>query len=266
MSDVREVRFERLRRPELQTYAEQSAVVLIPIGAIEQHGPHLPVEMDIYAATAFSVEAARALDNVLVAPPIPWGLSNSHIDLGATITLRPATMLDLAMDITDSLVRSGFKRLVWVNGHNGNRPILSTIVYETKRLHGLSAAGITYYELALEAFNSARKSAVGGTGHACEFETSLLLYLNREAVGDFSSTSLPIVPLTSYDVRDITWPGPAAIGYTFAERFPDGVMGDPREANADTGRVIYDAALSAMIDFLKQYRAVGLVNDSAAKA
>jgi creatinine amidohydrolase len=265
MTDGREVRFEKLRRDELEAYAGRSTIVLIPVGAIEQHGPHLPVEMDTRAATTFAVDAARSLDDVLVAPAVPWGLSNAHIGLGATITLRPSTMLDLALDITDSLIRSGFKRLVWVNGHHGNRGILSTIVYETKRLHGLSAGAVTYYELALEAFNAARRSELGGAGHACEFETSLLLHLDPDAVGAYESISFPLVPLTSYDVRDISSMGPAMVGYTFDERFPDGVMGDPSKALPETGKVIYDAALPALVEFLEQFRSSWLVNESAAR-
>jgi len=104
--DAREVQLRRLAQPELASYADNDATVLIPVGAIEQHGPHLPVEMDVYAAEQVSAAAAREFDDVLVAPSIPWGLSHAHIDLGGTISIGPTTMLALAADVTETLLRS----------------------------------------------------------------------------------------------------------------------------------------------------------------
>ena len=254
----REVRFERLRRPELDGYASSDAVVLIPIGAVEQHGPHLPVETDTFAATACALECARSFDDVLVAPAIPWGLSHGHAELGGTLTLRPSTLLDLGVDLMESLVNSGFPRIVWVNGHAGNRPALGLLVYEAKRQWGLSVAALTYYELAAERFVAGRASALGGAGHACEFETSLMLHLDADRVGDASAVCHPVVPLTSHDFQDITVSGPAQVGFTFAERFPDGVAGEPGLATPELGRDIFRAACAALSDFVRELKSTPL--------
>lgn len=254
----REVRFERLRRPELEAYADAGAVVLVPIGAVEQHGPHLPVETDTFAATACALECARAFDDVLVAPPVAWGLSHGHAGLGGTLTLRPSTLLELGVDLMESLVRSGFPRIVWVNGHAGNRPALGLFVYEAKRRWGLSVAAVTYFELAAESFAAGRASELGGAGHACEFETSLMLHLDPDRVGDPSAVSRPVVPLTNHEFRDLTANGPAQVGFTFAERFPEGVAGEPGLGTAELGRDLYRAACAALADFVRELRSAPL--------
>jgi creatinine amidohydrolase len=262
----REVRFAKLRLPELNDYATRSATILIPIGAIEQHGPHLPVETDSLAATTLSIACAEAFDDVLVLPTVPWGLSNSHVDIGGTLTVRPTTLLDLGMDLTESLVRMGFGRIVWVNGHLGNRPFLGLAVYESKRRFGLSVGALTYFELGADEFNRIRRTAIGGTGHACEFETSLLLHLAPEAVAPYESHAYPVEPFTNFDFRDITHSGAASIGYTFKERFPEGVAGDPSAATAATGEAIFIACRDALISFVDQYQHVPVVVQSANQA
>jgi creatinine amidohydrolase len=249
-----QVHFRKLTQPQLQRHAENGATVLIPFGAIEQHGDHLPVDTDTYNAERFCFVAAEAFDDVLVAPAIPWGLSHAHIGRGGTLSLRPATCLSLIADLIDTMVASGFERIVLVNGHHGNKPMLALAVYEAKRLHGLSIGAVTYYDLAGDAFASARATAPGGSGHACEFETSLMLHFEPTAVGDHSAVSRPVEPRTASDFRDLLDPGSTAIGYTFAERFPEGVMGDPRAATAATGSVIFEAASTALIAFVDEFR------------
>jgi creatinine amidohydrolase len=250
----REPRLQKLTQPELADHAAGGATVLIPIGAVEQHGTHLPVETDVYNAEEVSLRAAREFDDVLVAPPIPWGLSHAHVGLGGTLSIRPTTFLSLAMDLTESLVAAGFERLVWINGHHGNKPVVALVVYESKRLHGLSVGGITYYDMAAEAFGGVRRSDVGGSGHACEFETSLMLHLRPEAVGEHTGVKRPIQERAPGDFRDLVQPGSAAIGYTFPERFPEGVMGDPTEASAATGQAILEASVGGLVAFLGAFR------------
>lgn len=218
----REALLQRLTQPEISAYAEAGGTVLTPVGAIEQHGPHLPVETDTFNAETISLAAAARFEDVLVAPSIPWGLSHAHLELGATLSISPTTFLSLAMDLTASLIAAGFQRLVWVNGHHGNKPITALIVYESKRLHGLSVGAVTYYDLAVEAFSEVRNSPVGGSGHACEFETSLMMSVRPDAVGDHGGARRPVVPRASRDFRDLADAGQVAIGYTFAERFPEG--------------------------------------------
>ena len=254
----RSVRFEQHTLHELRSASEREAVVLIPIGAIEQHGPHLPVETDTLLATRVCEGAATRLDDVLVAPPVPWGLSNAHVGLGGTLSLRPTTMFALSIDIIESLIRSGFTRQIWVNGHASNDPALAMVVYEAKRLFGISIGALSYFSLGDDTFERLRKTPVGGTLHACEYETSLMLHV-ASGIAD-TDVAHYIEPLTEFDIADGSQPGVARIGYTFAERFPEGVAGDPRSASEATGREVFDACVAGLAEFVTAFRNVDLVN------
>ena len=109
-----ERRWQKLRRDQVASEAERGAVLLLPIGAVEQHGPHLPLDTDIAAATAICERAAALLDEppALVLPPIPWGLSPYWLPFPGTLTLRPETILALVDDLGASVAAHGFRRLV----------------------------------------------------------------------------------------------------------------------------------------------------------
>ena len=103
--------------------ADGNAVAVIPIGAVEQHGPHLPVGTDYLAAedvTAMAVEKVKTDVPVLVLPTISYALSIEHIHVPGTLTLMPQTLINVLTDIGDSLLRLGVRKLVFVNGHGGN--------------------------------------------------------------------------------------------------------------------------------------------------
>jgi creatinine amidohydrolase len=248
------VRFSDLTRTELNALAERSAIVLVPIGAIEQHGAHLPADTDTFLAEHFALECARSLDYVIVAPAIPWGLSGNHVPLGATISLRPQTHLELLTDVAKGLLDSGFPNQVWINGHNGNRPTLALLVYECQVRWGVSIAAVSYYDFGMERYREIRRSPVGGELHAGELETSLMLALAPARVRGPVSGGALVEPLTSFDARDAASGGPAHIGYDYSRRFPDGVAGDPDAADEATGREVAQADLAGLLAFVEDYR------------
>jgi creatinine amidohydrolase len=126
------------------------------------------------------------------------------------------------------------------------------VVYEAKRQHGLSVGAITYYDLAAAEFGEARTSEVGGSGHACEFETSLLMHLAPDAVGDAQGIRRPIEARTPRDFRDLTDPGQTAVGTRSPSASP--IMGDPTVASGETGERIWEAAVSGVVEFLADFR------------
>lgn len=247
--------FGDLTRPELQALAARGAVVLVPVGATEQHGPHLPADTDTFLAHRFASDCAARLEDVIVAPPIPWGLSAGHTPLGATITIRPAIYSELLLDVAHGLADAGFHRQVWVNGHNSNRPALAILVYECQQRWGLSVAAVNYYDFGGKAYGEGRRSELGGEFHAGELETSIMLALDPARVGSTEGVGRLATPLTSYDFFDVAKPGPASIGFPYAKRFPDGVAGDPSTASAELGSSVAAADLEGLVRFVEEYRA-----------
>ena len=164
--------------PELRDFAARDAIVIIPIGATEQHGPHLPVMVDHRLATEAAYRAAALLDQaghpVLVTPTVWTGFSEHHMELGGTITIDLATMHGLMRGIVRSLVRGGFRRICILNGHGGNNAPLVAIVSElTVELH-IPLVSFTYYE-ADDAATRAILTTQSAVLHACEAETAMIM-------------------------------------------------------------------------------------------
>lgn len=163
----------RLTRDEVAEYAE-NGVAVVPIGSTEQHGPHLPMLTDTLLVEAV---VRRALDRLadgpavfVQAPTIPIGCSDHHL-FAAAVSLRTNTLRAVLTDVCDSLVGSGFRRIVIVNGHGGNDECVTLAVKELVLRHPVAAAACSYWQL-----------AGGSPGHAGRFETSLMLAAHPDLV------------------------------------------------------------------------------------
>jgi creatinine amidohydrolase len=247
-----------LRSPELAHRAGADPagwVVLLPLGAIEQHGPHLPVDVDIHCATEVCRAVAAADDRVLVAPPVPWGVSHSHMGFAGTISLRPETLLQLLRDVCGSILASGFRGLVLVNGHNGNKYMAGQVVAELPRAEGVFLGFVTYFDLALSEFRRLRHSPVGGEAHAGELETSLELFLRPERVSDDRPLQ-PVPAISESGFLDLAARGPLEHGFgPMARTFPRGVMGDAVSARAELGGSLFAAAVAGLAGIVTDARA-----------
>jgi creatinine amidohydrolase len=209
---------------------------VIPIGATEQHGPHLPVMVDHRLAYEVALRAARlvaAHEPIVVAPVIPYGMSEHHMSLGGTLTLDFATMQGVVRCICGSAIRHGFRRLFILNGHGGNVAALETIVAELTVAHRLPIACATYWQIA-EAEIAAVLERQRGVLHACEAETSMIMAVER---GDVDEEVLP-------QCRGELVPGASAIEgvnpgvYRWRQlgtRSLNGVIGDASVAGAEKG-------------------------------
>ena len=224
-------------------------VVLVPCGAIEQHGRHLPMDTDIRIASEFCRAAAESVRDevaVLVVPPLPFGISEHHMAFPGTLSVRPETFIAVLSEITECLVRHGFKRFILVNGHGGNQGALHVVAQKLRLDAG--AQHVYYFNewlLAAEAFERIRESPPGGANHACEYETSLYLEIAPQAVRvDRAVREMP-PPLVDGGVADLFVPGPYSWvqGRDFSV---SGVEGDPTLATAEKGRTLFAAAVGKL--------------------
>jgi creatinine amidohydrolase len=221
-----EARLARVWRDEAIARTAAGGAVLVPLGALEQHGPHLPVGTDAFLAEAVCVRAAgRAARDVLVAPALWSGFSPHHMGFGATVTLRPETLLALLRDVVASIATWCDAVLV-VNGHGGNRGPLTTLGLEDGPVRGAS-----YWELIGPELAELCGADHGSPGHAGQMETSLMLAVAPELVR---------AP-TAFEPVD-----PANTALLAVELGPSGVIGDPTAASAELGRALLDAAADAL--------------------
>lgn len=256
----RRFRLADLTYPEVQDALERPNVAVLPVGATEQHGPHLPLDVDVRIAETLSEAAAERVPDdvaVVVAPALPFGISEHHMRFPGSIALPAETFIDVVYEVGRSLVRHGFERLVIVNGHGGNIGALSVVAAKLRTAararHVLS---IAEWALAGEAFSAIRDSPPGGTAHACEYETSLYLHLRPEMVQmEKAVREVPYV-LVDGTLLDMFEPGPyeAAVGHDFSR---SGVTGDPTLATEEKGRRVLDAAAANLAVVLEQVARLG---------
>jgi creatinine amidohydrolase len=226
-------------------------VALLPTGAVEQHGPHLPLGVDAWIAEAVAAAVADRSDGVVVAEPLPYGSSFHHTAFPGTITLRPRTWIDSVVDVCRSLAAAGYVPVV-VNGHGGNRAPLQVALAELAELD-VRAWGLSYFELILdlpgELFGETRT-----TGHACATETSLLLHLWPEAV-DTAAIPAGGTPEGWPDLHMDGGTGTIHNNRGFHEVNPTGVIGKPSLASAEAGARLFDTAVTRVAEAVARIRA-----------
>src|SRR5919201_238863 len=215
---------------EVEALDRERTVAVLPTAAVEQHGPHLPLDTDTFLCTRV-VEAAAAQAQaggpVLVAPALAFGSSAHHMAFAGTLTLAPATFLTCVVDLCGSLVAHGFRRLLVVNGHGGNSALVREAVQQLAVDSRVLAAAADYWVLARETAAEVRDSPPGGMAHACEFETSLMLYLRPELVRtELVGREIP-EPRFAPERLDLVWPGPVAAGWRTHELSSFGVIAAP---------------------------------------
>ncbi|MCP5153229.1 MAG: creatininase family protein [Ectothiorhodospiraceae bacterium] len=235
-----EIEWHNLKAYELRERAAQDAILIVPCGSTEQHGPHLPVQVDALLATEVSKRAARLVAEeapVVVAPTVWCGLAEHHMALGGTITLDHATYHALLRCVCRSAVRHGFRRILLMNGHGGNINALNVIAGELSVELGAPIATGTYWTITgiAKAFREILEKQEN-VRHAGEAETSMLLALRPDLVDQEA--------MRTVEADQVALVGPTGIYRyrSFADITPAGVIGVPSAASAKKGERLLEAA------------------------
>ncbi|MCC7374148.1 MAG: creatininase family protein [Verrucomicrobiales bacterium] len=235
-----------LRWPEVGALPKSTPVV-IPVAALEQHGHHLPLFTDsmLLGEVVRRVEQ-RLKDQVLFAP-LQWlGNSDHHIDFPGTLSAPPRVYLDLLAGLAENFLRHGFQRLVFLNGHGGNDVPGRQVVFELRQKYrdrnDLLLLFATYWNLGpVPALGSGFEQKE--MGHACEWETSMILRLAPHLVGNFREAP-PVESSASFE--------PASRGWITKDRTAIGHIGRPHVASADKGETLFDGFAGNAVRFLER--------------
>ncbi len=220
--------------PAVQSLSKDTPVVF-PVAALEQHGRHLPLFTDsLLLGEVVRRAAERVGDRVLFAP-LQWlGNSDHHLDFPGTLSAPPRVYLDLLAGLLENFVTHGFKRLVIVNGHGGNDVPGKQTVFEVRQRHrhrdDLLLLFATYWGLGSDPRRADPGLKQTRMGHACEWETSMMLRLAPHLVGDLSRVE-PVEFGNPFE--------PATRGWVTKERTGPGHIGDPRSATAEKGEALF---------------------------
>jgi creatinine amidohydrolase len=242
--------WRKLRADQLREQARLNAIVILPVASLEQHGPHLPVEVDsmlgeeVAARTAAKVQAKG--QPVLVLPVLWTGLSEHHMSFGGTMTLDNAAFAALIEGVVRSVLRHGFRRIVLLNAHGGNENALRTITDDLTPKLGVPLVQFTYWYAAAVPIAKILETQ-GGLSHACEAETSMMMAVRPELV---ATDRIPLAKSnTSPDLADIAGGG-VYMWRSIGSRSGSGVIGNPAAATREKGEALFDAISSALADKL----------------
>jgi creatinine amidohydrolase len=250
-----EYRYEKLTWPEIDDAVEQNKVCLLSCGAVEQHGPHLPLDVDIVCPQGIAHRAGRQIpDKLLVMPPVFYGYTGHVLDFPGTINTHYETLIQQVLDITKSLAYHGFKKIILLNGHGSNMPNLELAARRTNLETDAECILLAWWRLLTidpKFLPSWRESKFpGGCSHACELETSMYLYLDGENVRQdkiksgtisFNDENSPFI------YSDAFGHGPAGLVSWTSSYSESGVLGDAELATAEKGRLACEESVKQLV-------------------
>jgi creatinine amidohydrolase len=257
-----EYRYEKLTWPEINDAVDLGKVCIVPCGAVEQHGHHLPLDVDLVCPLGVAYGTGREIpEKMLVLPIVAYGYTGHVMDFPGTINTDYEHFIHQVLDITKSLAYHGFKKIILLNGHGSNMPNLDLAARRTNLETDAECVVIAWWNLLTvdkDFLPSWRQSKFpGGCSHACELETSMYLYLDgdnvrkgliKSGVISFNEEQSP------FNWVDLFGAGPAATISWTSSYSKTGVLGDAELATAEKGRTAYEESVKQLTRFVTTFK------------
>lgn len=231
-----------------------SDIAVLPLGATEQHGPHLPFKTDTLIAQAVASRLQERLAGEIhldILPTEPVGYSIEHVDVEGTRTLGFSEALDRWIGIGAQLAERGVRKFVMLNAHGGNSPLMTIVATELRVRHAMLAVATSWTRFGYPAdIVSPREKALGI--HGGLIETSVMLAIRPELVDMEKARDFPSAQ-SRYETEftHLRAYGPHAFGWKMSDLSPDGVTGDALGATAQKGERILDQAVTGLADLVR---------------
>jgi len=216
---------------------------VLAVGSTECHGDHLPFGTDTLVAEHLAEAVAARVEGVMLLPPLPFGMSEHYAMFPVAISLSTETLMRVLRDVFDSLMAHGLRKLLIINGHDGNIPAIEAVSREFRVEHPEMRVAVleAWWETAAELLPEGTFEVWGGLGHGGEGETSMMLAVAPELVE--MSRARGVVPELPLHVQ---------VKWRFDELTSYGVTGDPTKATVEKGRMMRDALVELLISFLQE--------------
>ncbi len=233
----------------------QRLIAVLPIGAVEQHGPHLPMWVDSCTVTGVARRLAAALPQtspVLILPTQAVCKSDEHIDYPGTLTLSAETLIRVLTEIGASVARAGVRKFVLLNGHGGNVPVMDIVTRQLRIEHDMLAFSVNWFGFGMpEGIYSDVERNYGI--HAGDMETSVMLALDPEnvdmgAARDFRSKGQDLAARTSH----LGLGRSAKPGWKIQDLSPGGACGEAHLATAAKGEATLDYAIGKLVEAMEE--------------
>jgi creatinine amidohydrolase len=240
---------------EMQEVVKKQPVVVLPIGSVEDHGYHLPLDVDNFLISSICEEAAKRADgDILLMPLIPYGYETHHMDFPGTIDIRQEHLLNFVLDVTKSVAHHGFQRILIADGHGSNMPVLELVarrtILETEALCGC----FIWPSLDIEGIRKYRESDKAGMAHAAELETSVYLHLAPERVQMDKAVRDMNMPPSDFVWMDLLQGSPVRLMDWWTRFSKSGVSGDATVSTAEKGEKFFEAAVEGFLGLVREFK------------
>ncbi|WP_248928351.1 creatininase family protein [Paenibacillus hamazuiensis] len=234
-----------LKEMSWTTFAERKKhtdLVIIPAGACEVYGPHLPLGSDSFVAVQIAKRVADQV-NAIIGPTLEVGDSSMLDEFPGTITIRPESFKAYLNDVIDSLLKWGFKDFLFVNAHAGNVPIIAQLSYSLRERSDIRKAQIDYWRFLKSVDQGVLESGETAHSHAGEAGTSVMMYLHPELVD--TSKTMKVERKLKDSFPDIMKYGKLSANSEW------GTVGDSTIASAEKGKLLVDRSVERIVQFLE---------------
>ena len=242
---------------ELRDAAARKAVVIQPIGAMEQHGYHLPLNTDnLIVSRLCDAAGQRAPEEMLILPVIPYAFNAHHMDFPGVIAIQWDHVINYLIDVAVSVTHHGFDRLIFISGHGVNPPYLAVVANEVNVRTGALCASLLWTALAHNIAEVRESVVPGGMAHACELETAVVRYLDEERVRDDKVVDEMDFHQGHYLQMDLASATGVHLGEHWWSSFsPSGVAGEASKGTAEKGERMLERAAENLVALARELRA-----------
>jgi len=248
--------WEEMTTADFAALDASRVIAVLPVAAIEQHGPHLPVSVDAAINRAIVDAVVAALPDdlpVTFLPMMPVGKSNEHMAFPGTLTLTAETLIRLWTEIGESVARAGVRKFVMLNSHGGQPQIMSIVARDLRVRLGMFAVELSYWGVGMPEGLFPEAEAVHGI-HGGSSETSLMLHLHPDLVREAERRNFVAASVAMAERYRFLRPEGGGIGFGWQTQDlnPFGACGNALDADADRGRQIIDYVVPRLVDVLRE--------------
>jgi creatinine amidohydrolase len=243
---------------EARDVLDDNPIVLLPVGAVEEHGPHLPLDEDALVADRVAQEIS-ARTNSIVAPLMPYGYSPNLRGYTGTISLSHDTLTAVISDVCSELIRHGFRRIVIVDNNGGNASCTAEAAFKIRQDHGILVGGLYPWGLGYSLMKDQYDDALAAYGHGAEPELSAMMALFPEEVRSHRIPVGGLLPFEGWKPTDYLsaavpgHPGSGSVFWDFSSISPTGVTGDTSKASPELGLIWIERVIGLCVDFVREF-------------
>ncbi len=243
--------------PEIQEIAPHRVAVL-PIGSLEQHGHHLPLLTDTYIVSAIAEQSASQLEDIALFLPTLWvGTSEHHRRFPGTVSLKPTTYTTVLIDILESLIDTGFRRILLLNAHAGNVVSARQAIHEVRMRYreswDLWIVLASWWMLARDRIAHLQDLASRWVSHACEQETSLILHLCPHLVDMEKAIGYWPTVGSQYFTPGNPFVSKVESAIPFEQMTITGALGHPEVATPEKGERLLKVIVKETVEFIREF-------------